>query len=172
MTKFTRSELIQLFIPGTFVTHLWAFYTTFDVIPAWILYFKVGELFILLSYLFFYVFLESLAVFVLILVVGSILPSRLTQKNYIPASGIFVTGSAIIITFLRLNKFPPNIRQTYIIGLSLLLILIVFAAYIFPKIIIFTEKFLEQISSLAYVFFAIDAVSIVVVFLRTIRTNL
>ena len=170
-----RREIYTVLGVVVFVVHSWSVRGFFHEVPSFLLYFKIGQILAIFSYMMAFALLESLLVTFGLSLLSLILPGKWFKTGFIYKSFITVVVGAIAMLWLENtimslnNTFPPMELLLKALGLTLgvwVLLLLAFH-YTRPlqKAILFVS---DRVSVLAYLYVPLGALGLLVVIIRNI----
>lgn len=159
---------IQIFAICAFPIHVWTVVTMFYQLGGWIIYRDIVELLSLISYLLLFAFVETLFIFIPIILLALILPKKIIKDNIIPLSLSVVIVA--VLGGLSLHFYQNLFHQKILLAIFLFMVfaLLVFLVYKFPKIAKVFKSISDRISLLSYIFIFADFLAIIVVISRNL----
>jgi len=166
--RFSRDDLILLFVYTTFPIHVWTIVNMLKDVPSWALYMRYWELVSTVAYTLAFAFFETLIVFMPILLIGLLVPKRWVSNIFVPWAGLMlVEGAVAAIAFQEVILTFGPMKMT----LALILLAMAFSTVV----VIWSQKLREIVRVVAqrliilsflYIFF--DLIGLVIVIVRNV----
>jgi len=156
-----------------FPVHVWSLINVTREVPAWILRLSISEMVGVMAYAQLYALLDTLLIFVPLLLLAVLLPATLFRNKFVATGTAVIFISSAWFIFLHLNGQIIEQRQIAVLaiwGVSYLLILA--AAFIFirknQKLETAIVSFVQRLSVLSVLYLIIDLLSLVVIVVRNV----
>ena len=159
------NDLILLFVFTAFPIHVWTIINMLKDVPSWSLYMRIWELISTVAYTLTFALFETVIVITPFIIVGLLLPKRLTSRLYIPwASLMLVEGAIAAIVFqdVILTLGPKKLTLAIILsGMGISTILIFWSQRLREIVRVIGQRFAPL--SFLYIFFVLIGLAIVIV---------
>lgn len=107
--RFTVHEILQVFVICSFPVHIWSIYNLLDEVPGWILRLSAWELTGAIGYVLAFTLFESVVVFLGVMLLGVMLPSRWLRNKFVPLASVVVLLASIGSISLYLRGSTPDL---------------------------------------------------------------
>lgn len=169
----SRQELAYIFAVCIFPVHVWLIINVLREVPAWILRLTTWDLVGVVAYSLVFALVESILVFLVILLLGVMTPARLIQGKFVALSTALVFLTSLWFIVLHYNNQIIEMRQVIpfaLWGISYMLILLLafFLIQRKEKVEELLNDFVKRLAVLSFVYFLMDVVSIVLVGIRNL----
>jgi hypothetical protein len=168
-----KQEIFTVLLACIFPVHIWSLINVMREIPAWILRLSISEMVGVIAYSQLYAFLDTLLIFIPILLLSVVLPAGLFRIKFVAlgTAVAFITSAWFI--FLHLNNQVIEMRQTAVMAawaISYLVVLVGFYLLVHRNAKVETAiiRFVQRLSVLSLLYLMIDVVSVVVVVVRNV----
>jgi hypothetical protein len=166
--KLTNRELLLVFAICSLPVHVWTVVNVLYDVPAWMKYMTLWDLAGAISYALAFALLETIALFLPVVLVGWVLPKNWLRGNFLALSFAFVLEAVVMALFIHENE-----RLLWDKGLLLKIFVGVFAGltaliYLFPKINHIVKSLGERIVVLFYLYFFLDVLAVIIIIVRNI----
>ena len=137
-------------------------------VPSWAIYMRSGELISAVAYTLSFALFETLTVFLLVILLGLIVPKHWIKDKFVPMSSVLLIElafMAIVLHFFIKSYLPKRIlllSYTAIIGLSIIIV------PKFPKIKVLVSSLAKRLSLLTFIYIFIDIIGLLIVIARNI----
>jgi len=166
--RFTHQALTQIFVYCAFPVHIWALFNMFKDVPSWVLYMPIGDVIGSVAYILSFAFFETLAVLLIVLFAGMIVPKRWVVEKYVPlisASLVELAVMAIVFQYFIIYHLP---KRNLVIGCALILALSTFVVLRFPKVGDMLRWVSERLVVLSFIYIFFDLLGLLVVIIRNV----
>jgi hypothetical protein len=116
--KFTVNELVRVFAVCALPGHLWSFVNILEDVPSLLLSMRVWDVIGTAAYVLVFVFLESLAVFLFVYVIGLLVPRQFVEKRLAIFAGFFMMYAVLFSFLLFLIPTAINAMHWWLLGFS------------------------------------------------------
>ncbi len=101
----SRADLLTLFAICAFPIHVWAIYRIIQEVPQWLLRLTIPQLIGVVGYVLMFTLLETIIVFLAVLLLFLILPSRWFDRGrLLPFAAIALTLTTAFVVWLTLTQ--------------------------------------------------------------------
>ena len=169
----STQDLVLLFAVGAFPVYVWSIVNVLNAVPAWMLRLNTWDLIGMIAYSQVFALIESIIVFLALLLLGIILPTRLVGDKFVALASMMVLMSSICAVRAHYTQEifgAEQIKQLafwfaiYLISIGALFVL-VHRCQSFERLI---RSLASRLVVLIFVYVSVGLVSVVVVFLRNI----
>jgi hypothetical protein len=165
---FANRDLFHLGVFCAFLIHVWAIINMFHDIPAMLLYMNSNEIIGSLSYNMLFALFETIIIFLVLVTLGLLLPSRWTRSNFFAVACFILIELTIMITTFEILGYRPYPRVLLSGIFILILILTVLVVPRYPKMRVLARSISMRLSPLIAVYILIDLIGAVVVIARNV----
>ena len=142
-------------------------------VPAWILRLTIWDLVGVVAYSLVFALVESILVFLVVLLLGIITPTRLIQGKFVALSTVLVFLTSLWFIVLHYNNQIIEMRQViplalWVISYMLVLLLAFYLIQRKQKVEELLNNFVKRVAVLSFAYFLMDVVSIVLVGIRNL----
>jgi hypothetical protein len=166
--RFTSQGLNQLFVYCAFPIHVWALVNMFRDIPSWVLYLRAWEVVGMVAYTLSYALFETLIVFLIVVLVGLVVPKRWIVDRYIPLASLWLVELAIMAIVFQHHIIRHLPKRNLVIGFGLILALSSLIPLRFPKFGKLLGWIADRLVILSFIYIIFDVIGLLVVILRNI----
>jgi hypothetical protein len=159
---------LQLFVYGAFPIHVWTIVNMFIDIPSWLVYMTSWELISAIAYTLTFALIESLLVFIVVLMVGMSMPRRWSGDRFLTiASAVLVEGAlfAIGLHVLILNDLP---KKYAVLGFGFVVFLTILFSLRIPNLVKSVRLLSDRLSVLTSVYIFFDVLGCIIVLVRNL----
>jgi hypothetical protein len=169
----STQELVSLFAVGAFPVYVWSILIVLSAVPAWIPRLNTWDLIGAIAYTQVFALIESIIVFLALLLLRIILPTRLVEDKFVALASMLVFMSTILAVRAHNTQEifgAEHVKQlvfwfaTYLVSIGALFVLI-YRYQSFERLI---RSLANRLVILALVYASVSLASVVVVFLRNI----
>jgi hypothetical protein len=174
-----RRDFMALLMVCVFITHFWSIINFLHEIPSFIQQQTIGEIVGVFSYVQTLVLIETLIVFVFIILITFLLPKRIILTKFLPQASLLVIITSLWVIPIHFHdqiiyKFSIDARR-YLIFLSSLMV--TYAVTIIGTSILLHRNsnfeagllsFINKVVTASILYLSLDIVAIVVIILRII----
>ena len=166
--RFASQEITQIFVYCAFPIHVWTIINMLRDVPSWAIYMRSGELISAVAYTLSFALFETLTVFLLVILIGLIVPKHWIKDKFVPMSSVLLIElalMAIVLQFFIKSYLPKRIlllSYTAIIGLSIIVV------PKFPKIKVLVSSLAKRLSLLTFIYIFTDIIGLLIVIARNI----
>lgn len=168
----TKGDLLLAFAACVIPIHIWSILGLLEEVPAWLVRMNAWELVGAVAYTQFFALLESLAIWLLlVLILGILTPARLLNGQFLALGSVMVFVHALWAVAVHLNY--QDIREwgsRQFLPWLVLYLLSVVAAWLLVtragQVQRAVRALMERLSILSYVYVFVDVLSIFVIFFR------
>jgi hypothetical protein len=169
----SREQLILLFAACVFIIHVWSIISVLREVPAWVLRLNFWDLIGVIAYTQLYALAESVVVFLVLIIVAAVLPSKLFRDKLVALGTMVVLITSIWFVFAHYYDHVIRLwglRQFLFVFLAFLVSILIPYVLIqrYSKIADIIVRIIEFISVLAYVYVFLDVISIIIIVIRNI----
>jgi hypothetical protein len=161
-------ELLPVYGLITLAVYGWSLYRFSWIVPSWINILTVGEIAIVLAYIFSVNFLESLLAMGTLIFISFVLPSGWFRKGFVLRAGICVIFIMIFLIYLNYKEKPLDEAYRY---MPIVFVLLVSAILVVERIN-FARKwildFVDRASIFSYLTIPLSVIALIVVIVRNI----
>jgi hypothetical protein len=173
----SRQEALAVFSVIVFIVFSWALYRVFWWVPSWLEYLSIWSILIIVSYVLGFALVESLAVFVLVVILSLLFPREYFKDQFI------VQGSALsamlgLVAFLVQRKvgliYKLELWQTLafpiliLIGALLLVFIFSFVLKRYQRLSRLLLTAAERMTVFAYLYVPLGLIGMLVVIVRNL----
>lgn len=166
--RFSRDDLILLFVYTAFPIHVWTIVNMLKDVPSWALYMRYWELVSTVAYTLAFALFETLIVFTPIILVGLILPKRWVRNVFVPWAGVMLVEGAIAAIIFQefILTFGPKKMTLAVILLAMALstVVVVWSQKLREIVRVVAQRF----SILAFLYIFFDLIGLVIVIVRNV----
>ena len=167
-----RSEILAVFSVAVFACHSWTVLGFFNKLSSFVLYFNIGEILSIFAYMMSVALLESIAVTILLVLLGIILPSGWLRDGFAYKGFIIIaiaTAASILFQKLLPDDYPSTLMLALsaILPLGLMVVTIVISQSI-PRLRSLFLDVQDRISIMSYIYVPIGIISLMVVLIRNL----
>ena len=166
--RFTLQGLNQLFVFCAFPIHVWALINMFQDVPSWVLYLRSWEVIGMVAYTLSFALIETLIVFVVVLLIGLIVPKRWLVDKYIPLASLWLVEVAFMAILFQHAIIYYLPKRNLVIGYALILAVSAILILRFPKVGIIFRWVAEKLVVLSVLYIFFDVLGLLVVILRNV----
>jgi hypothetical protein len=170
-----QSEVYTVLGVVVFVVYGWSMRGFFYEVPSFILYFKVGQIFAIFSYMMGFALLESLLVTLCLGLLSLLLPVSWFKNGFVYKSFITVLVGAIALLWLENtimafnNKLPPVDLLLSAAGIVLGVWVVLLLAFHYIKLFQNPVLFIaDRVGVMAYLYIPLGILGLIVVLIRNI----
>jgi len=140
----------------------------FQDVPSWVLYLRNWEVIGMVAYTLSYALIETLIVFVIVLLVGMIVPKRWLVDRYIPLASLWLVELAIMAIVFQNHIIHYLPKRNLVIGYAMILAVSALIALRFPKVGTIFRWVAEKLVVLSVLYIFFDVLGLLVVILRNV----
>lgn len=167
-----RLEIDALFGFLLFAVFTWSIRGFLAELPSFLLYYSLGNIFGVFSYMMAFALLESFLILGFLLLVAFILPARLLRQGFGRKATVFVLvagGAMIYLQNILTFQLPSWKELALVIGLSLLaLIVLLYFVIRNHRLQIILDNILERFKIFSYIYVPLGLIGCFVVIVRNI----
>ncbi len=158
---------------AVFPIHVWSLINVTREVPAWILRLSISELVGVVAYAQLYALLDTLLIFIPLLLLAALLPATLSRNKFVAMGTAVIFISSAWFIFLHMNGQIIEQRQFVVLGIwGVSYLLILAAAFVFirknQKLETAIVSFVQRVSILSVLYLIIDLLSLVVIVVRNV----
>ncbi len=158
---------------AVFPIHVWSLINVTREVPAWILRLSISELVGVVAYAQLYALLDTLLIFIPLLLLAALLPATLFRNKFVAMGTAVIFISSAWFIFLHMNGQIIEQRQFVVLGIwGVSYLLILAAAFVFirknQKLETAIVSFVQRVSILSVLYLIIDLLSLVVIVVRNV----
>ncbi|MCA9921101.1 MAG: hypothetical protein KC419_12270 [Anaerolineales bacterium] len=167
----TKQELYYFLLACVFPIHVWSLINVMREIPAWVLRLSIAEMLGVIAYAQLFALLDTLVVFLPLVLVSAVLPASLLRKRFVAVGTavVFITSGWLI--YLHLNNWVFEQRDTAVFaiwGVTYLVAMI--GVYLLiqrsEKVAAGISNFVQRLSVLSILYLIVDIISLIIVVVR------
>jgi hypothetical protein len=167
--RFSRKNILAIFVACAFPIHIWAVIGMLNQIPAWLTRSgKLGDLSGLISLTLLFTLLESLIVTLIVVLLFSLIPVRWFNEKII-IYGVIVVWLAAVASMVG-HLAGSSIRSSWAllipVGYLVLVVATLWSAHRFQKFGNGISRLLDRLTILTFFYLFFDFLAVVVVLLR------
>lgn len=169
----SNQDLALVFSICAFPIYVWSIFNVLKEVPAWLLRLSAWDLIGIIAYTQLFALLESVLVFVALIILGGVLPARLFRDKFVPQSSmaVLLTSSWVMLAHSYSGIFNPDRVKQLALWFALYLIslgLAYAAVQRYQKLQALLRAFGNRLMVLSSVYIAIGVLSAAVVVLRNV----
>ncbi len=159
---------MQIFVFCAFPIHLWTIVNMLRDVPSWLHYMKTVEIIGSVAYTLTFALFETMIVFVIVLVVGMVLPKRWVPYTFVPLSSVMLIELAIMAGIFQhfILQYLP--KRLLLVSFLMILGLTVLTIPKFSKIAVLTRSLAERFAVLTVLYVLFDFVGLIIVIARNV----
>jgi hypothetical protein len=93
--RFSSKGFLQIFVYCAFPIHLWTILNMLRDVPSWAFYMRYGELFSSIAYTMSFALIETLILFLPVVVLGMLLPKRWVRDKFVPLVSVLLLEASL-----------------------------------------------------------------------------
>jgi hypothetical protein len=140
----------------------------FRDVPSWVLYLRTWEVVGMVAYTLSYALFETLIVFLIVVLVGLVVPKRWIVDRYIPLASLWLVELAIMAIVFQHHIIQHLPKRNLVIGVGLILALSSLIPLRFPKFGKLLGWIADRLVILSFIYIFFDVLGLLVVILRNI----
>jgi hypothetical protein len=167
----SKEQLLLLFAACVFIIHVWSIFIVLREVPAWLLRLNYWDLIGVIAYTQVYALVESLVVFLVLIIFAAILPAKLLRDKLVALGTMFVTISSLWFVLAHYNdELIRNwgAKEFFIVMLAFLVS--IFIPYVliqrYSKIAVIIDKLMGRIAVLSFAYVFVDVICIFIIVIR------
>jgi hypothetical protein len=167
-----KSEFILVFGVAVFVVHGWSMREFLYKMPAFLLYYSVGEVYSVFSYMMAFALLESTVVTALLVACAWILPSKLLREGFGYKGFLAILVASILSIWFQgtlTNQYPDN--SLLFAGSGIAALVFVLLAFLFQKVGFLQKIALnlaDRLGIMTYLYVPLGLIGFLVYILRSL----
>ena len=165
-----REDAILVFGWCVFLIHVWAILNILEVLPAWALRLGAYELMGVTAYPLVFALIESIIVWVMLVIASIILPRSILGVKFISQSSTLIFIMAVFSAFMHFNdELILQYRTITLMLLAVGLLLVIGISYQVgksEKYLNFTRALLTRVTVLSWLYVFFDLIGVLVIFIR------
>lgn len=167
-TRFAERGLLQLFVFCAFPIHVWTIVNMLLDIPAWLVYMTSWELLGAIAYTLSFALLETLVVFIPVLIVGVLLPRKWYGEWYLAAVSLILFEFALLAVGLHaliLNDLP---KRNAFLGFGFFALFTILLVLRLPDVNRGLRAIADRLGILTSIYLAFDVLGFMIVLVRNV----
>lgn len=140
----------------------------FRDVPSWVLYLRGWEVVGMVAYALSFALFETLLVFLIIILVGLVVPNRWVVDRYIPLASLWLVELAIMAIVFQHHIIRHLPKRNLVIAFGLILAVSSLIPIRFPKVGNFFRWVSDRLVILSFIYIFFDVLGLVVVILRNL----
>jgi hypothetical protein len=157
-------HLLAVFSLTVFLSYSWSMYNFLYQLPSWSHYLAVSEIGVILAYMLSFNLLESLVIFISLVLLSLIIPWSWFRASFTAAGSIILLISTCAILLNHYINLSIPVYSLFI----LLIILVIFLAYRWSRLAEILEAFSERFTAFLYLLIPMSLISVIIVLIRNI----
>jgi hypothetical protein len=105
----STQDLLLVFSTCAFPIYVWSTLNMLHKVPAWLIQFNAWDLIGIIAYIQVFTLIETIAVFLVLVLLGSVLPRRLLRERFAAQASMMALLSAASVVLAHLNNWIPPI---------------------------------------------------------------
>ena len=169
----TRQDLVYAYLACLFPIQVWSFYNVLREVPAWLLQMNIWDLIGVISYTQMFVLLESIIIFLSLILLSIILPAGWFRNKFValstgvvflPACWFFLAHvNDLILLDWGFRQFLPWVTL-FFLSQFLVFLLIHYSQKVESVIILFVDR----VMVLSFVYLLLDLASVLIIVIRNV----
>jgi hypothetical protein len=140
----------------------------FRDVPSWVLYLRTGEVVGMVAYTLSFALFETLIVFLIIVLVGLVVPKRWVVERYIPLASLWLVELVIMAIVFQHHIIRHLPKRNLVIAFGLILALSSLIPLRFLKVGELFRWIADRLAILTFIYIFFDVLGLLVVILRNV----
>ena len=140
----------------------------FREVPSWVLSMTLWEVISTVAYTLTFALIETLIVFLPVILIAMILPRRWVQEKFIPLSSLLLTELTLMAVGLHFAIILEKPKRLLLLSYAFVLGLTTFLVLRFPRIQNVLRAVVERLTVLSFIYIFFDMISLVIVLIRNL----
>jgi hypothetical protein len=137
-------------------------------VPSWVLYMSIWEVISTIAYTLTFALLETLALFLPVILIALILPKRWTEVKFVPLSSALLVELALMAIGLHAAIMLDKPKRLLLLSYACVLGVTTFLVLKFPKIESVLRTVAERLMVLSFIYIFFDIIGLLIVLVRNI----
>lgn len=170
----SRGELFAFYVATSFPIFVWAIANVLVTISQWLLRLTPGEIVGVSAYILGFALVESLAVFLVLLLVARLLPARWLGRAAAPLALVFVSLTLGLLIYLNMKQEGAIARGNFdgaLLALAVYALVLGLAAFVIrrsERLTRLMNAFVDRLAPLAVLYAIIGLLGLVVIVIRNV----
>lgn len=167
-----KNEILSVFGVVVFAVHSWSVREFLYKAPAFSLYYSIGEILVVFSYMMAFALLESALITLLLMVPAVILPSKLLKEGFVYKCFLAILVASIFSIWFQgtlTNDYPPS--SSWLPSAAIAAGTFILLAFLF-QLVSFLQKIAlnlaDRVGIMAYLYVPLGLIGILVYILRNL----
>jgi hypothetical protein len=166
--RYSGRQILLLFTLVAFPVHIWTIYNLLLDIPSLILYLSTWEVISSIGYTLAFAFIETLIIYLPLLLLGMFFPKHWMKHNYVALASIWLVTGMIMTLLLQFSIHYDWPRKGILVSIPFALGAATVLGLRFPKISQSVLSIAERLTILTFTYVVFDLAGVVLVLARNI----
>ena len=166
--RFSKEEVIRVLAFCVIPTHSWTIMNMLQDFPAWLISLNLWDLIGTVSYTLTSVLFEALVVFLVLMLLGFMIPKKWIGDRYVALSGLIIIETTIFAIIAHHYIRQAIARQLFPIIIIFLVCLVLTTVLVkeAPWINLLLSRITVPLTTLSIVFISVDLIGVFIILIR------